>query len=146
MLGSGIFDLNGFNQTVANISGGSGTILSSGTNAAGDTLTVGNSTPANATYGGLITSNLNLAKVGTSTLTLTGANTYTGTTSVTGGGTLALASTASLANTAITVSGSGSTLNVLAGTGTVNIGSTTAASAGATLSLVSRRGLQHDRR
>jgi autotransporter-associated beta strand protein len=84
-LGSGIFDLNGFNQTVANISGGSGTITNSGTAAAGNTLTAGNSTPANATYGGQITGNLNLNKVGTSSLTLSGANTFVGETKVTQG-------------------------------------------------------------
>jgi autotransporter-associated beta strand protein len=91
--GSGIFDLNGYSQTVANISGGSGTIMDSGTTSNvngyvnGDVLTVGNNSPTNATatYGGQIIGNLNLVKQGSSSLTLSGINTYYGSTAVQAG-------------------------------------------------------------
>lgn len=93
---SGVFDLNGYNQTVgvltnpANVSTNvsttnNGYITNSG--ASVKTLTAGNAT--NATYRGVIQNNVALEKAGASTLTLTNANTYIGNTTISAG-TLAL--------------------------------------------------------
>ena len=81
--------LTGFtNLTVGSISGTGGDIT--GANVAPPvTVTVGNSTTASATFGGIIkesgTGKLFLTKVGTSTQILSGANTYTGDTKISGG-------------------------------------------------------------
>ncbi len=76
----GIFNLSGFNQQVASVTG-SGIVTDSGTAA---TFTVNNATADS--YAGTITgANLSLTKTGAGTLTLTSANTYGGSTSVSGG-------------------------------------------------------------
>ncbi len=76
---AGIFDLAGFAQQVASITG-PGEITDSGTAA---TFTV--NTAAADPYNGTLTGSLNLSVTGTNTLTLDVANSYSGTTSVTGG-------------------------------------------------------------
>jgi autotransporter-associated beta strand protein len=84
------FDMRGFSETINGLSG-SGTVDGvSGT----PTLTVGDNN-ATSTFSGRITNTagtLALTKIGTGTLTLSGANTYTGALAVSGG-VLGLAST-----------------------------------------------------
>jgi autotransporter-associated beta strand protein len=77
-------DLGGFNATIGSLSG-TGIVLNNGSNTA--TLSVGHDN-TNTTFSGVLengTSVLQLTKIGTGTLTLTGANTYTGTTTVDAG-------------------------------------------------------------
>jgi fibronectin-binding autotransporter adhesin len=77
-------NLNGFNNTIGSLSG-TGTVLNNGQATA--TLTVGNDN-SNSTFSGVLENGrsvLQLTKVGTGTLTLTGANTYTGGTNLNGG-------------------------------------------------------------
>jgi len=72
------FDLNGFNETIANLSGG-GTTGGNITLGAG-TLTVTQS--VNNTYAGSISGSGGLSKLGSAILTLSGASAYTGTTNI----------------------------------------------------------------
>ena len=76
------------------------------------------------------TNKLSLIKAGTGTWTLSGANTYTGATAINGGN-LILASTGTLANTAISIN-AGGIFSPVAG---VTVGNTATAAAGATLTL-----------
>ena len=80
----GVFDLAGYNETVASIAG-SGLITSS---AIGD-LTLTTSGGTNTTFSGIIqngsASSVSLTKLGAATLTLSGANTYTGVTTINAG-------------------------------------------------------------
>ncbi len=150
-----IFDLNGFNQTVAALTrsgSGSGTGGSFITNngAMPSTLTVNQT--GTFTYSGVIkdgASTVALTKSGPGLLTLSGTNTYTGATQITGG-TLGLSG--SLTGTPITVTAGAlsetstgriggsfgvtisSGTSTLAGTNTYS-GSTTVNGAGATLNL-----------
>ena len=109
-LGTGIVDMNGFNQTVTGVQdySGLGTIINNG--AAASTLTINSGTNAaasNGTAGSLVDgiSALNLVKTGKGTQTLSGQNvTYSGTTLI-ADGRLNLSSTN--LNTAITVAGGG---------------------------------------
>jgi autotransporter-associated beta strand protein len=71
-------DLNGFNQTVASLSGSGSLTLGSGT------LTTGGDGSSTA-FGGAISGSGGLVKVGGGTLTLQAANTYSGGTTVSGG-------------------------------------------------------------
>ncbi len=125
---SGIFDLNGFNQTVKGItynggaaSTGTKTITNSDiVNAA--VLTVNNSTDFSPTGGTpansvVLTGNLGLLKQGANTLTLSGLNTYTGNT-VVNAGTLALADNSQLK---FVLGASSGTSNSLTGAGTVTL-------------------------
>jgi len=107
--GGSTLDLNGVNQTVAGITNdvrpNVGTITNTGT--AKSIFTVsGNATPANA-FGGVIAGNLDLVKLSSGTLALTGANTYTGDTDVLGG-TLVL--DGSIESTGLVAVGSGATI------------------------------------
>ncbi|MCE4226973.1 hypothetical protein HCU64_24865 [Methylobacterium sp. C25] len=80
-------DLGGFNSTIGSL-GGAGTVTNSGTVAA--TLSTGG-LDQSSTFSGVIQNGANAAastglnKIGTGTLTLSGANTYTGTTTVSAG-------------------------------------------------------------
>jgi fibronectin-binding autotransporter adhesin len=76
-LSGGVFNLNGFNQSVAKISGSSNITLGS---AALTTSFTGSST-----YSGVISDTGSLNKSDTGTLTLSGANSYTGGTTISGG-------------------------------------------------------------
>ena len=75
-------DLNGFNQTVGSVSG-SGTYVGN-ISLGSATLTTGGSN-ASTTYGGIISGAGGLTKAGTGTFTLTDTNTYGGTTTVSTG-------------------------------------------------------------
>ncbi|HEV3079466.1 MAG TPA: autotransporter-associated beta strand repeat-containing protein, partial [Gemmataceae bacterium] len=79
---AGTYDLAGFNQTVASITG-AGTITDSSATAA--TLTVNNA--SDEAFDGVLSGKLALTKAGNGALTLQGtaANTYTGTTTITDG-------------------------------------------------------------
>ena len=113
----GVFDLNNYSETVASITG-TGTIQLSG--ATGNILTVGDST--STTFSGVIqntgTGLLALAKVGTGTLTLSGANTFGGVTSVNAGTLIAAnASALGTAGSATTTTvASGATVGLQGGT------------------------------
>lgn len=125
---SGVFDLNGFNQTVSGITYNGGA-------AATGTKTVTNSDPVNAAVltvnnsadfsptGGtaansvVLTGNLGLTKEGAGTLTLSGLNSHTGNT-VVNAGTLALADNGQLKFVLGATTG---TNNSLSGAGTVTL-------------------------
>lgn len=125
---SGVFDLNGFNQTVSGItysggaaSTGTKTVTNSDTvNAA--VLTVNNSADFSPTGGSpansvVLNGNLGLTKEGAGTLTLSGLNSHTGNT-VVNNGTLALADNGQLKFVLGATSG---TNNSLSGAGTVTL-------------------------
>jgi autotransporter-associated beta strand protein len=139
-------NINGNALQIGSLSGG-GIVTDSG---GAQTLTIGaGADSTNATFGGSLMAateaNLALTKTGTNTQTLSGQSYYTGATTI-GGGALTLAnggsvaSTPTLADTAITVA-AGQTLAVSAvganaGTNnTVNIGNTGATASGAAITL-----------
>ena len=100
---NGTFDMGGFNETVASLSG-AGTVTSS---ASGNmTLTMGNAT--STTYSGVIQNGtataVALTKIGTGVLTLSGNNTYSGRTTITAG-TIQLGASNVLPNNAVTLGG-----------------------------------------
>jgi autotransporter-associated beta strand protein len=85
---NGTFDVNGFSETINGLAG-SGVVDNTG--AAAATLTIGGNN-ASSTFNGILSNSvgtLNLAKVGTGTITLSNANSFTGRVDVTAG-TLAL--------------------------------------------------------
>ncbi|WP_456713879.1 autotransporter outer membrane beta-barrel domain-containing protein [Bradyrhizobium sp. USDA 4353] len=71
-------DLNGFNQTIASLTGGGAVLLGAGT------LTSGGDN-SNTTYTGTISGSGGFTKVGSGRMTLTGTNNYSGTTIINGG-------------------------------------------------------------
>ena len=105
--------LNGFNQTIASLTG-SGSVIGGATIS---TLTITNTTPdTNAcVLGGTSVNqnNLSLTVSGTSTLLLAAANTYTGNTTISAG-TLALGATGSISNTPNINLAAGATFDVSA--------------------------------
>jgi autotransporter-associated beta strand protein len=77
-------NMNGFDETIGSLASGNS---NSQVSLNGGKLTVG-ANNASTTFSGIIdddTGNRGIAKIGTGTLTLTGANQYTGTTEITGG-------------------------------------------------------------
>ena len=123
-----IFDLAGFNQTLAGITKNSsaGTVTNSG--ASPSTLT----TTGTTMFAGVIQNGTGTTAVAVTggKLTLSGINTYTGGTSVSGGTAVAGNSTSSFGSGSTSVTGSG----IVAGTGktggAVTIGTTTAGGGG----------------
>lgn len=111
----GTLDLNGYDLTMASLSGSSGA-LALGTAA----LSVNQS--AASSYGGAISGTGSLAKAGTGTLVLTGTNTYSGQTTVSAG---TLAVNGSIAQSVLTSVASGARLG---GSGT--LGATSVAAGG----------------
>jgi autotransporter-associated beta strand protein/T5SS/PEP-CTERM-associated repeat protein len=127
-----VLDLANFDTQIGSLTGG-GTIGGNVTLGTA-TLTVGGDHTSPAGYAGVISGAGSLTKIGTGTQTLAGANTYTGPTTITAGG-LTLVSPGSLDNTAIGVTGAGSTFSVRPGTGAVAVGLAGAGVGGATLDL-----------
>jgi autotransporter-associated beta strand protein len=143
--GAGQLIVNGGGETLggANTYSG-GTVINGGTLTVGDgtsngwiignVSTAGTLTFARAdavTFDGLISGSGGLSQAGSSTLTLTAANTYTGTTNV-AAGVLALAGSNTIASSShVTVTGTldvtaaGASLKSLAGAGTVQLGGQT---------------------
>src|SRR5207253_4515456 len=126
--GSPVLDLNGTSQGVGNLDGGEfgngGTIVNNGGGAV--TLTIGNGNGGGGNYAGVIADNNNatagtiaLTKIGTGTLTLSGANTYSGITTV-AGGTLQFAQEVSLYNN-VTANWTANNI-VVGGTLALNVG------------------------
>ncbi|TCO92740.1 autotransporter-associated beta strand protein [Chthoniobacter flavus] len=122
----GVFDLNGFNQTVGELGAPAKTVDNSSgfiTNTATtlNTLTVGNGYNADMTYGGVIQYNVALTKNGLGELMLTGANTFYGATIVNAGGLRLTHATGnvldSLLNTASLTLANGTSLQLRTGTG-----------------------------
>ena len=106
IVNGGELDLNGFDMTFASLAGTGGTVALNG---AAD-LTVNGTT--NTSFAGEINGAGGLIKLGTGTLTLTGANTYVGGTTV-GGGTLNLDFTGTPVSNILS---DGSTLTMTGGT------------------------------
>ncbi len=127
VLDNGTFDLHGLNASIGALSG-SGTVTSG---VAGSvTLTLGNTNDTN-TFSGVIqngSGTVALAKTGSGTETLSGANTYTGITTVTAG-TLSISSDGNLG----TAPGSATAGNIVLNGGTLQ--------ATATFTLNSNRGI-----
>ncbi len=124
--GALIFDMNGFNQTVAGLSqtSGTGSILTN-TGATASTLTISGTT--STSYLGIITDGtaggtVKIVKSGTGVQTFTGINTYTGATEVNNG---RLNVNGSLASPSVTVAGGA----ILAGSGVLS-GTTTVTDGG----------------
>ena len=119
----GTFNMAGFNQTIALLSGAGAVTMGAGT------LTEG--TAGSSTFSGGISGSGGLVKVGTGVLTLSGANSYTGGTTISAG-TVSLAGTGNLASTGNLQVASGATFNLagatqtvadLTGAGTITLGS-----------------------
>ncbi len=107
------FDLNGFSETIGSLAG-SGNV--SGTSGAITLTTGGNN--ASTTFSGIISDNtgtLALAKTGTGTMTLNGANTFDGATSVAAGTLVAASNTALGSSTGGTSVTAGATLGLQGG-------------------------------
>lgn len=101
-----VFDLNGFNQTLAGLTRGTTNLtIVTNNSAALSTLTL--NIAADQTFGGLLAGKLALVKSGPNIYTLTNANTYTGNTTVNAGTlviqqpTIATNSTVSVSNSAV---------------------------------------------
>ncbi len=116
LINHGGLQLNGFANTIASLTGDSGSLVNLGSGAVG-TLTVGDST-LSTTYAGAITSvtspgGSGIIKQGSGTLQLTGTglNTYSGPTQINAGTLKAGAANALSANSAVTIA-SGAILDV----------------------------------
>jgi autotransporter-associated beta strand protein/T5SS/PEP-CTERM-associated repeat protein len=95
-----VLDLNNLNQTIGSLAGTAGSRVTLGS----ATLTAGGDN-ASTTFAGVIEGTGGLTKVGTGTLTLSGANTYTGGTTL-AAGRLRLANNQALGTGALTTLGS----------------------------------------
>lgn len=133
---TGSLDLAGFDTNLPSLSGAGTVQLGSAT------LTLGGDDSSFA-FAGVISGTGSLSKIGTGTLTLSGANAYIGVTSNNGGGTLAIAASGSLAgtvtnratlNNAGTIGGLVTNFGQLTSTGTLNGGLDNMASGSAQLS------------
>ncbi|WP_187640191.1 autotransporter domain-containing protein [Bosea sp. F3-2] len=123
----GTLDLNGFNQSVAGLSGTGGAI-------ALGTATLTTSSASSTSYAGVITGSGTLVKGGAGTQTFTGANAYIGGTTI-NAGTLALSGAGSLAMTgALNLANAGAGFDISAADGNRTIGAL-AGSAATTVAL-----------
>jgi fibronectin-binding autotransporter adhesin len=102
-------------------------------------LIVSYPSPNNQVYNGTISGTGSVTKSGTSSLTLTAAQTYTGPTTISGGSLILQSSNAGLDDTAITVA-AGALFAVHPGGNSITIGSTATSSAGASLALAAGTG------
>jgi len=133
---NGLLDLAGFTQTINGLSG-DGTVNNS---TGSGSLSVGNNNSTSA-FSGVIentSGTLTLTKVGTGTLTLSGANTYSGNTTISAG-TLALGSAGSINNTAKISVAAGATFDVSA-IASYTLGSSTSITASGTSSAATIKG------
>lgn len=105
--GGAIFDVNNFTDTIGSLAGAGNTMLGTGTLSAGADNT-------STTYSGIFSGNGQFIKVGTGTMTLTGANLHTGGTAI-NGGTLSIGADANLGDPAGVLSFDGGTLLTTAG-------------------------------
>ncbi len=130
-----IFDLQNFNDSIGSLAGAGSVPLGSGT------LTVGNDNTSTS-FSGAISGTGGLTKIGSGTLTLSGANSYTGATAI-NAGTLRLGAANVIAdNSAVTVlagatfnlNGNSESIGSLAGGGSVSLGSGTLTAGGDNLS------------
>jgi len=121
-------DLNGFADTVGSIAGAGGITLG----ASGSSLQMGGANTS-TTFSGVISGSGFVQKIGSGTLTLSGANTYTGATNINVGTVRLGAANAISSSSAVTVA-SGATFNLnnnsdtigsLAGAGSVTLGTAT---------------------
>lgn len=131
---SGTVNLNGFNNAFGSLAG-SGVVTNTGAIA---TLTVG-ALNGSSSFSGRLTnesSGLSLNKVGSGTLTLTGANNdYTGTTTISAG-TLALTGTGAVpASTQLSISGATGRLDISGIAGTTSTVATLSGATGSTVAL-----------
>ncbi|MCP3975441.1 MAG: hypothetical protein GY720_13235, partial [bacterium] len=81
---TGYLDMNGFNETIGGLRTDSGSADIVNYSPTASTLTVGSGDAAGS-FGGRIRSNISLVKIGSGTLTLTGASDYTQGTTISGG-------------------------------------------------------------
>jgi filamentous hemagglutinin family protein len=125
LLGTGTLELNGFSQTLANMTGGNTITNSSGTAA---TLTLNNA--GSNTFSGVMSGNLSFVKNGAGTLAISSASTYSGSTAI-NNGTLQLQGSDLLpSTTAVTLAGgtvldlnnNDLTIGSLSGSGNVTTG------------------------
>jgi autotransporter-associated beta strand protein len=122
------FDVNGFDVTVNGLSSSGTAANAVVTNSSGtaSTLSVGDNN-ATASFGGAVSGNLNVAKIGTGTQTISGTNTYTGSTTASAG-TLVLGSSLT---TSTSLNGLGGIIVVApGGDKTIKTGSVTASGGG----------------
>ncbi|MSU56718.1 MAG: hypothetical protein EXS35_00800 [Pedosphaera sp.] len=106
---NGTFDLNGFNDTINALSG-SGTVDNTAAGTSTFTVEDNNTT---STFSGVVKNTggaLTLSKIGTGTLTLSGANTYSGGTTISAG-TLLIGNTSALGTGSVTLTGGTLELN-----------------------------------
>ncbi len=104
----GTFDANGYAQHLYSLAGPAGSTINLG----GATLTVGHGNTSTAFAGAIGGAGASgVAKIGSGTLTLTGANSYAGATTI-DSGTLALSGTGTLGGTSVVTANAGGTLTV----------------------------------
>ncbi len=121
---TGTLDLNGFNNTIGSLSG---TGVVTNTSAGPAVLTVGGDNTSTTFSGSFLAagSSLGLTKIGSGTLTLTGASAYNGATDIAAGTLQAGSASAFTAESAYTVTGTldlngfSNTIGSLSGSGTV---------------------------
>ncbi|MGJ5136635.1 autotransporter outer membrane beta-barrel domain-containing protein [Bradyrhizobium oligotrophicum] len=127
----GTLDLNGFNQTIASLTGGGAVLLGAGT------LTSGGDN-ASTSYTGTISGSGGFTKVGTGTMRFDGPTSYTGATTI-GAGTLQAGASGVLASASAFMIAPGATLDLngfdqsigsLTGSGSVLLGAGTLTSGG----------------
>jgi autotransporter-associated beta strand protein len=106
---SGVFDLNGFDETVASVSS-SGSASQVALGAA--TFTTGDANPS--TFAGTITGAGNIVKQGAGTLTLIGASTFSGTATINAGA-VNIQNATALGSTGSTIVNSGAALEIQGG-------------------------------
>ncbi len=131
MSNAATLDMNGFNATVAALTGSSNAVINIG-NGGISTLTVGNTNAGDVFQGAIrnTTGTLSLVKTGTGTQTLAGANSYSGGTRL-DAGTLHLSNQNATGNSTVTMNGGGLVFDSSVSGHTFYFGGLAAASSGA---------------
>jgi autotransporter-associated beta strand protein len=110
----GTFDISGISGSSTSVGGFSG---NGGLTLGAKTLSIGGSTPT--TYSGIATgAGGGLTYTGTSSLTLSGVNSYSGTTTINSGGTIALSGSGRITNSAVVDNGA---FNISAASGGISV-------------------------